>query len=356
MRPTLGGVTRPPSVLLGLPDAVPAGPPDAGVVWHYGDPLREQRLLAEQCAVVDRSHRDVLAVPGADRLSWLHAITSQHLSGLADGQGTQALVLDPHGHVEHHLQLMHADATVWIDTEPGQAPALLDYLDRMRFMSRVEPVDLSQERAVLSVGGPRTDAVLVDAGLPVPGVPAYSVAGTGAVLTRRMSWPVAGAVDLLVARSDVGEVVARLREAGAGVAGSWAWEALRVAARAPRLGCETDHRTIPHELGWVATPEAPVHLDKGCYRGQETVARVHNLGRPPRRLVLLHLDGSEVDLPSHGAPVASGGRDVGWIGTVARHWELGPIALAVVKRQVADAAQLTAGGLPAAVEPVPAAA
>ncbi len=124
------------------------------------------------------------------------------------------------------------------------------------------------------------------------------------------------------------ELDARVDDAGS-AAGSWALEALRVAAAVPRLGLETDHRTLPHEVGWIGTG---VHLAKGCYRGQEAVARVHNLGHPPRRLVLLHLDGSEGTLPEHGDVVSVDGRAVGWVGTAARHYELGPIATAVIKR------------------------
>jgi folate-binding protein YgfZ len=130
-------------------------------------------------------------------------------------------------------------------------------------------------------------------------------------------------------------------------AGTWAWEALRVAAGVPRAGLETDHRSIPQELGWV--PSA-VHLQKGCYRGQETVARVHNLGRPPRRLVQLHLDGSASRTPSPGDPVLSDGREVGRVTSVALHHELGPVALAVIKRGVPVDAVLVVG--PADAEPV----
>jgi folate-binding protein YgfZ len=341
------------SPLLELPGAVAADPPDAGVAWHYGDPSREQRALLEACGLVDRSHRDVIVVPGEDRLTWLHAITSQHLEALPDGHGAEALVLDPHGRVEHDLQLAHTDDVVWIDTEPERGADLLDYLDRMRFFSRVEPALATDERAVVSLAGPATDDVVASAGLPRPAARTYAVTSGDGVIARRMAWPAPGAVDLLVPRDALPDVHARLREAGAVPAGTWAWEALRVAARVPRLGCETDHRTIPHELAWVgvpALPFAPVHLDKGCYRGQETVARVQNLGRPPRRMVLLHLDGSDDRLPAHGDEVLLDGRPVGFIGTAARHVELGPIALAIVKRQVADEAVLTAAGIAASVD------
>ena len=118
---------------------------------------------------------------------------------------------------------------------------------------------------------------------------------------------------------------------------------MRVAAGKPRWGLETDHKTIPHEVGWLADA---VHLDKGCYRGQETVARVYNLGRPPRRMVRLHLDGSDSTLPQHGDDVVQDGRVVGTVGTAVRHYELGPIALAVVRRATPDDAALLAGGVP----------
>jgi hypothetical protein len=150
--------------------------------------------------------------------------------------------------------------------------------------------------------------------------------------------------ELLVPRAALADAVATTP-----LAGTWAAEALRVAAWRPRLGFESDHRTIPHEVDWLRTA---VHLQKGCYRGQETVARVHNLGRPPRRLVFLHLDGSEHRLPTHGAAVVHGERQVGFVTTAARHHELGPVALALVKRSTPVDAVLTVDGLAAAQEVV----
>ena len=323
-----------------LDQSVPAEGRDAGVAWHYGDPLREQRLLTTGAGVVDRSNRNVLLVPGPDRLGWLHSICSQHLSALNDGDSTEALVLSPHGHVEQHWQVTELGEQVWIDTEPGSAGDVLTYLDKMRFLSRVEPTDVSGEWAVLSLVGPATDTVLSMAGLPLP-APATATPLENGGFVRRMPWPGADAADLIVPRADRDAVLAALVEAGAAPAGLWAFEALRVEARRPRLGCETDHRTIPHEVGWIGTA---VHLQKGCYRGQETVARVHNLGKPPRRLVLLHLSGESDELPQPGTPVELSGRAVGFLGTAVHHHELGPIALAVVKRSLPDTAELVVGG------------
>ena len=332
------------SPLLDRPGAVPADGADAGVAQHYGDPLREQRALVSGAGWVDRSTRGVIAVPGPDRLSWLHSITSQHLSALADGTGTEGLVLSPHGHVEHHFVVAELAGTTWLDTEPGAAPALLAYLDSMRFLLRVEPREATAELAVLTVAGPDATAVLTAAGLPTPPSLWAVVPLDGGGFARRTR---EHEVDLLVSRAALVEVADRLTAAGAAPVGTWAYEAVRVEGRRPRVGFETDHRTIPHEVGWIGTA---VHLDKGCYRGQETVARVHNLGRPPRRLVLLHLSGERDELPAPGTPLLLDGRSVGFLGTAVQHHELGPVALAVVKRTVADGTVLDAAGIPAAVD------
>jgi folate-binding protein YgfZ len=338
----------PPSPLLSAQGAVAVE--GGAVAAHHGDPLREQRLLAEGAGLVDRSDRDVLAVPGPDRLSWLHSLTSQHLERLADGTGSEALVLSPHGHVEHHLALADLDGTTWADVEPGTGADLAAFLQRMVFMTRVEPALVTDAWAVLSLVGPRGDVVLAAAGLPVPLAPYAVTALPGGGWVRRM--PPLGdgvpAVDLLVPRAELAARAQALLDAGAGRAGLDAYEALRVEARRPRLGVDTDHRTIPNELPWLTSA---VHLQKGCYRGQETVARVHNLGRPPRRLVLLHLDGVSEELPAPGTPVLSGTREVGRAGTVVRHHELGVVALALVKRSVGADTPLAVGGSTAAVDP-----
>jgi folate-binding protein YgfZ len=336
------------SPLLTLPGAVTE---EGGTVAaHYGDPLREQRQLAEGAGLVDRSDRDVLAVPGADRLSWLHNLTSQHLERLADATGTEALVLSPHGHVEHHLVLADVGGTTWADVEPGTGADLHAFLQKMRFMLRVEPALVTAQWAVLSLVGPKVDQVLAAAELPALATE-YAVGRLAAGFARRM--PALGdggadVVDLVVPRAELGSVADRLLAAGATPAGSRAYAALRVEARRPRLGVDNDHRTIPNELSWLRTA---VHLDKGCYRGQETVARVHNLGRPPRRLVLLHLDGVSEVLPEPGTSVLAGAREVGRVGSVVRHHELGVIALALVKRSVAADTALTVGEAVAAVDP-----
>ncbi|SDI36101.1 hypothetical protein SAMN05421505_1466 [Sinosporangium album] len=304
------------SPLLDIPGAVAAQAPDADVAAHYGDPFAEQRALLNGEAVVDRSNREVVRVTGPDRLTWLNDLSSQKLVDLVPGQPTQTLVLDLQGRVEHHLTLVDDGESIWAHVEPGAGSELVTYLDKMRFMLRVEVADLTVEYAVLT-----TRAELGPEALPE---------GTVAI-----------GEDLLVPRRHLAEHL------GLRPAGLWAYEAERIADHRPRFGQETDHKTIPHEVGWIG---AAVHLSKGCYRGQETVARVHNLGHPPRRLVFLHLDGSVDTLPPHGAPVVHGDAEVGFVGSSARHHELGPIALALVKRTVPVDSPLLAGGVAASQE------
>jgi folate-binding protein YgfZ len=317
------------SPLLARPGAVPAQGADAGVAAHYGDPFAEQRALARAAGLVDRSNRGVVRITGADRLAWLHSLTTQDTEHLAPGAATQALVLSPQGHIEHHLTLADDGTAVWAHVEPGTAGALLAFLQSMRFLLRVDPADVTAEFAVLTVMGPARTG----------GPPGAAVA----------AMPDSFGMDLVVARDRLAGATAALEAGGAAVAGLAAYEALRIAAHRPRLGLDTDHRTLPHEAGWI---ETAVHLNKGCYRGQETVARVHNLGHPPRRLVMLHLDGSEDRLPAHGDPVTADGTAVGFVGSAARHFELGPIGLGLIKRTVPVTAPLRAGGVPAAQEVV----
>jgi tRNA-modifying protein YgfZ len=291
---------------------------DAGVPWHFGDPMREQRGVEHGEGVVDLSHRGVVTITGPDRLGWLHSLTTQQLEGLAPGRGVTTLVLSPQGHIEHVLYGVDDGETFWAHTEPGAAPALAAWLDRMRFLMRVEVAD-------------RTDAYAV----------VWTAGDVGADRLVRAGEDSLGGRELFVPRTDLEEVLAAPR------AGTWAYEARRIAAGVPRVGVDTDHRTIPNEAGLIGVA---VHLDKGCYRGQETVARVHTLGRPPRRLVRLHLDGSVDALPEPGAPLELDGRAVGFLGSSARHYELGPIALGLVKRNVAVDADLLVGGIAASQE------
>ncbi|MFJ8505910.1 YgfZ/GcvT domain-containing protein [Streptomyces avermitilis] len=316
------------SPLLSLPGAVPAEGADEGVAAHYGDLFREQRALAGGAGFVDLSNRGVVTVTGEDRLSWLHLLLTQHVSELPAHHATEALILSAHGHIEHALYLVDDGTTTWAHVEPGTQETLIAYLESMKFFYRVEVADRTGEFAVVHL-------------------PAGSIAEVPAGIVVRET---AYGRDLFLPRTELESYAAKNGPA----AGLLAYEALRVEHHRPRLGFETDHRTIPHELGWIGSA---VHLEKGCYRGQETVARVQNLGKPPRRLVFLHLDGSEVHLPPHGTELrladdGPDGRKIGFVTTSVRHHELGPIALALVKRNVPLDAPLVADTTAAAQEVV----
>jgi folate-binding protein YgfZ len=194
-----------------------------------------------------------------------------------------------------------------------QRDSLIDYLEKMKFMLRVSVKDVSSEIAILRAPG-KSDEL--------------------------------GGPFALVPRSELAATIAAFNSANLQV-GIWALEAERVAQGRARLGLDTDHKTIPNEIGAL---NKSVHMAKGCYRGQETVAKVFNLGHPPRRLVLLHLDGSSVDLPKTGSAVMLNGKEIGVIGTVARHHELGPIALALIKRMTSPDATLLIDGIAATQE------
>jgi folate-binding protein YgfZ len=283
---------------------------DKGAIWHFGEPNKEQKALLEGKAWADLSHLQIIAVSGVDRLKWLHDLTTQHLSELAVGQWTSALILDPQGHVEYQFNLVDDGETSWLVLDPGYIETLIAYLQKMKFMLRVDLRDASSEYVVLRAPG----------------------------LVNEIGGPFA-----LVPRAELAQMQETFGATAMQV-GTWALDAERVAAGRPRIAFETDHKSIPNELGVL---NKSVHMNKGCYRGQETVAKIFNLGNPPRRLVLLHLDGSQVVMPAPGTPVMNGEVQVGFLGTVARHFELGPIALAIVKRNTPVDSQLTVEGVAA---------
>ena len=287
--------------------------PDQGAVWHCGEVAKEQRALADGKAWADLSHRTVVAVSGEERLAYLHAVTTQHVENLQPGVWKDGLILDAQGHIAHQFILVDDGTTTFLQVDSERAQLLISYLTKMKFMMKVDVRDASSEFVILRAPG-KTD----DIGGPYALVPV----------------------------SEKKETIDAFNQANLQV-GMWTIEAERVASGRARIGLETDHKSIPNELGLL---NGAVHMKKGCYPGQETVAKVFNLGHPPRRLVLLHLDGSDVKIPAHGSPVFNGETEVGFVGTVARHYELGTIALAIIKRTVPANATLHVEGIPAAQE------
>jgi tRNA-modifying protein YgfZ len=329
------------SPLLDRQGAVEGTGPDAGTAAHYGSPLHEQRRLESGRGLTDLSHHEVVAVTGPERLTWLHAFTSQDLLQLAPGTATELLVLSPQGRIEHQAKVVDDGETALLLVEPGAAEPLVAFLERMRFAARVE-IARRPELAVLGATRPVADVL---AAVPEADAAAAPVA-EATVATWTDPWPGVGAggvaygddpedaepwVETVVHRSALRVLASLPSGVDALFAGTLAAEALRVAAHRPRFGVDTDDRSIPNELDWLRTA---VHTAKGCYRGQETVAKVLNLGQPPRRLVQLDLDGSLDVLVPAGTPLLLGDREVGAVTSSAYHADLGPIALAVVRRAV----------------------
>ena len=309
----------------GLPGAVLD---DDGNVAHYGEPMREQRHLTAGDAVVLLGDRSIIEVAGPERLSWLDSFTSQATTRLAPGESTELLILDPQGHVEHAAGIIDDGASAWLIVDASDADALVAWLKRMVFRAQVT-LEPRPERVLLGffAGGAVETAL---AGALVWADPWEHVQPGGHQYAHVADHPSAGyAWRAAIMEADAVASLADSVEA----AGLLAAEALRVAAWRPRWASEVDERSLPHETDWI---RSAVHLNKGCYRGQETVAKVHNLGHPPRRLAALHLDGSDDVLPAPGSPVFSGDAEVGRVTSVARHHEDGPIALAILSRRAPD--------------------
>ena len=303
-----------PSPLLGLPGAI-----GDTVPLHYGDPLGEQRRFAEGTALVDASNYELITLTGPDRLVWLDSISSNVFVGISEGETREGLILDPHGHVEHHFLLIDDAEASWLLVEPGRAEALIAWLLSMRFRMQVDIENVSDTWAIIASTSALAFALhrFTDPWPHVmPGGVAYS-ADPHPAENFTLYWNV-------VARADL------TADLSPHWSGTDALDALLVRAARPTMS-DVDEKTLPHELDWLRTA---VHLNKGCYRGQETIAKVHNLGRPPRRAVLLHLDGSDSELPEPGSEVQHDGKVIGRVTREVRHYEWGPIAYAVVKRSL----------------------
>lgn len=307
----------------------------AGVPWHYGNPLVEQRAVETGSAIIDRSQRRVISVSGPDAPGFLHNLLSQKLDDVTTGFAAGALDLDVQGHVLHHMDLVFSGQTFYLDVPSQQFDSLKDFLTRMVFWS-----DVTVEEADLAV------ITVLGTALPAP---------SAVVAERTVYWPGCPRQDFLVPRAELEVAAAELESRGGTLAGLMAFTAERVKAREPELAADLDAKAIAHEVPhWIRrSDERPafVHLEKGCYRGQETVARVENLGRSPRLLVLLYLDGSAPEAPNSGADITLGGRRVGRLGTVVEDCDFGPIALGLVKRSALSQGDLAIGPVAASVEP-----
>ena len=320
---------------------------------HYGNPFQEEAKLRAGKAFTDLGLLDVVEFTGADRLTLLHNLSTRNFQDIPEGQSTEMLVLDPHGHIEHAAGAITLGDSTYLITDDGRGQAIVDFFLGMRFAMRVEATvreDLTVVGIMRSVARiPEPVRALATAlwqdpwpntveggahyGIPDANHPAHR-------FTRTL---------VVVQRDSFDDVARALLAEGITPAGALAWEAARVVDRRPRPNTEMGERVLPHELDWLRTA---VHLNKGCYRGQETVAKLVNLGKPPRRLVYLYLEGPEGDLPKPGDAVELHGRNVGAVTSVVRDGDEGPVALALIKRTVPIEAVLTVGDFAATQEAI----
>lgn len=306
-----------------------------GVAWHYGAPLNEQRGLSTTTGVVDRSHRKVIKVEGPDAPEFLNNLLSQKLDDAPDGFAASALDLDIQGRILHHADVVRTGGVFYLDLPATQAVTFADFLRKMVFWSQVEVTE--PDLALLTLLGGTVE-------IPAELSPAF---------VREVDWQGPRRLDLAVERGRLDAAVDSLLAAGANLAGLMAFTAERVRAGEPEKAADLDDKSIPHEVPrWIGRHghAGAVHLEKGCYRGQETIARVENLGRSPRLLVMLQLDGSAPQDPALGSTIEFGGRKVGRLGTVVQDCDYGPIALALVKRSALDVGELSIGEVSAAVD------
>lgn len=372
------------SVLLNRPNAMayqeePPHPDVTGVAWHYGEPLSEQRAITSTGAIVDRSHRRVIRVTGPEAAAFLHNLLSQKLDDVQAGWSGSALDLDTQGRILHTMDIAvttdtsaNADASTgdgagsgtgdgagsaatpeglafYLDCEAGKFDSLRDFLQKMIFWSQVtiEEADLA---IITMLGGP-TDMQLPSHTVYSRTVSTATPADASSAQPTTGLWE-ASRTDIAVPREQLEAAVEELESTGLQLIGLMAYTAERVKALEAE-SVDLDEKSIPHEIPhWIGRGErvGAVHLEKGCYRGQETVARVENLGRSPRVLVLLHLDGSAPTMPSPGADIQVKGRRVGKLGTVIDDCDYGPIALGIIKRSALDAGQVNIGDVAASID------
>ena len=357
----------------------PPHPDVTGVAWHYGEPLSEQRAITSTGAIVDRSHRRVIRVTGPEAAAFLHNLLSQKLDDVQAGWSGSALDLDTQGRILHTMDIAvttdtsaNADASTgdgagsgtgdgagsaaapeglafYLDCEAGKFDSLRDFLQKMIFWSQVtiEEADL----AIITVLGGPTDMQLPSQTVYSRTVSTATPADASSAQPTTGLWE-ASRTDIAVPREQLEAAVEELENTGLQLIGLMAYTAERVKALEAE-SVDLDEKSIPHEIPhWIGRGErvGAVHLEKGCYRGQETVARVENLGRSPRVLVLLHLDGSAPTMPSPGADIQAKGRRVGKLGTVIDDCDYGPIALGIIKRSALDAGQVNIGDVAASID------
>ncbi|HEY2715195.1 MAG TPA: folate-binding protein [Solirubrobacterales bacterium] len=292
----------------------------------------QYRQLREEVGLLERDDRALVAVTGPDAAEYLQGQLTNDVEALAPGEGQYAALLDRKGHMQADMRVLRPAAEkILVETEAATLPVVLKHLTMYSIGRDVSVADVSQERAVLSLIGPRSAEVAGAPPLPEHACEAVAVAGTEALAVGTPA-----GIDLICAAADSGRLAAALRDAGAAEVSPQAVELLRIEAGVPRFGAEMGTETMPAEAGIV---ERAVSFTKGCYIGQETVARLHYKGRPNRHLRGLRLSAAA----DPGAPLLLGEKEVGRLGGSAVSPALGPIGLAILRREAEPGAELSVG-------------
>jgi folate-binding protein YgfZ len=304
----------------------------------------QYRQLREECGVLDRSGRGKLLLRGAEAAEYLQGQLTNDIEVLAPGEGCYAALLDRKGHMQADMRVLNlsavplpgisregSNAVIWIDTEPVALAAARRHLDMYKIGRQVELEDVSEEYAILSLIGPRSVELAGSPALPEHASEVVSIEGVECLAVGT-----ALGIDLIGPAAASERLRAALTAAGAPEVGPEAVEILRIEAGTPRFGSEMDTATMPAEAGIVATA---VNFEKGCYIGQETVARLHYKGKPNRHLRGLKLSA----LAPPGATLSLGEKEVGKLGGSCVSPVHGPIALAIVRREAEPGAELRLG-------------
>jgi tRNA-modifying protein YgfZ len=292
----------------------------------------QYRQLREECGLLDRSIRGKLLFKGPEAAEYLQGQLTNDIEALDAGEGCYAALLDRKGHMQADMRVLRLAADeILVDTEAGALPAARRHLEMYKVGREVEVEDVTEARALLSLIGPRSAELSGAPPLPEHACEPLSVDG---VECRAVG--TALGIDLIAAAEDAERLRAALTEAGAVEVSADAVEILRIEAGTPRFGAEMDSSTMPAEAGIV---EAVVNFEKGCYIGQETVARLHYRGKPNR-----HLRGLRLSAPTApGAALLAGEKALGRVGGSCVSPVHGPIALAIVRREAEPGAELTVG-------------
>jgi tRNA-modifying protein YgfZ len=292
----------------------------------------QYRQLREECGLLDRSARGKLIVSGGEAADYLQGQLTNDVEALAPGEGQYAALLNRKGHLQADMRVLRLSSEeIWIDTEPEAKAPALRHLEMYKIGREVAIADVGAERAILSLIGPRSVEIAGTAALPEYASEATTLHGCGCLAVGT-----ANGIDLIVKSAETERLREALITAGAVAVGPEAEEIVRIEAGTPRFGAEMGTETMPAEAGIV---ERAVSFTKGCYIGQEPVARLHYKGRPNR-----HLRGLQLSAPAApGSSLRLGEKEVGKIGSSAVSPARGPIALAIVRREAEPEVELVVG-------------